>query len=270
MDRLSLSYLTYGACDPLRMLEAAAAAGFDDVGFRLLPSGPGQPLPVLGLDEKLLKEVARRARDLGLGTADIEMVRLDAQTRIGDLRRFFEKAAILGGRHVLAAGDDPEGSRLTASFGGLCNLAADYEMTVDLEFMPWTAVPDVRSARAIVEQAGCPNGAILVDALHYQKCGSALAEIQDLPTNVLNYLQLSDGPATFARDHASLLHAARHDRMMPGDGDIDLVGLARAMPDQFVFSVEVPNDRLLAQLGLEEFLKTAHRAARKVLAAASR
>jgi sugar phosphate isomerase/epimerase len=217
-----------------------------------------------------LKEVARRVRELGLGVADIEMIRLNAETRIEDLRGFFEQAAILGGRHVLAAGDDPERSRLTASFGRLCDLAAEYGMTVNLEFMPWTAVADVRSARAIVEQAGCPNGAVLVDALHYQKCGSTLAEVQDLPESILNYLQLCDGPGTFARDGASLLHAARHDRLMPGDGDIDLVGLVRAMPDEFVFGVEVPNDRLLAQLGLEEFLTTACRAARKVLVLAGR
>jgi sugar phosphate isomerase/epimerase len=270
MDRLSLSYLTYGDCNPLMMLEAAAAAGFEDVGFRLLPSGPGQPLPVLGQDERLMKEVAFRARDLGLGVADIEMIRLNERTRIDDLRGFFEKAAILGGRHVLAAGDDPERSRLTDSFGSLCGLAAEFDMTINLEFMPWTAVPDVRAAHAIVEQAGCPNGAVLVDAFHYQKCGSVLAEVQDLPANMLNYLQLCDGPATFARDDASMLYAARHNRLMPGDGHIDLVGLVGAMSDDFIFSVEVPNDRLLAQLGLEEFLKTAHRAARKVLAAAGR
>lgn len=270
VDRLSVSYLSYGACDPLRMLEAAAAAGFDDVGFRLLPPGLGQPLPALGRDVRLLREVAHRTREIDLGVSDIEMIRLDAETQTGDFRGFFDQAALLGGRHVLAAGDDPDASRVTANFGGLCELAAEYGMTVNLEFMPWTAVPDVHSARAIVEQAGCPNGAILVDALHYQKCGSVLTEVQDLPAKILNYLQLCDGPATFARDDVSMLHAARHDRLMPGDGDIDLAGLVRAMPEDFVFSVEVPNDRLLAQLGLEAYLRTAYDTARNVLAAAGR
>ena len=270
MDRLSLSYLTYGECNPLTMLPLAAAAGFDEVGLRILPSGPGQPQPVLGQDEDLGREVVRRARDFGLAISDIEMIRLDDRTEIGDLRPFFDRASLLGGRHVLVAGDDIDRARLIDNFGGLCRLATEYGMTIDLEFMPWTAVPDVREARAVVEQAGCSNGAVLVDGLHYQKCGSALDEVEALPAGMLNYMQLCDGPADFARDDAAMLYAARHDRLMPGDGDADLVGLVRAMPMDFVFSVEVPNDRLLAELGLEAFIATAYRSARNVLAAAGR
>ena len=141
---------------------------------------------------------------------------------------------------------------------------------VELTELPALAVADGAVTDLSEIEGLVANGAVLVDALHYQKCGSTLAEVQDLPASMLNYLQLCDGPGTFARDGASLLHAARHDRLMPGDGDIDLVGLVRAMPDEFVFGVEVPNDRLLAQLGLEEFLATACRAARKVLVLAGR
>jgi sugar phosphate isomerase/epimerase len=270
MDRLSLAHLTYGDCNPLTMLPLAAAAGFDEVGLRILPSGPGQPVPVLGLDETLIKDVVHCARDLGLVLSDIEMIRLNDRTEVGSLRPFFEKSALLGGRHVLTAGDDPDRSRLIENFGLLCRLAAEFDMTVDLEFMPWTAVPDVRSARAVVENAGCPNGAVLVDALHYQKCGSALNEIEALPAGMVNYMQLCDGPANYGRDAAAMLHAARHDRLMPGEGDVDLVGLVRAMPKDFVFSVEVPNDALLAELGLEGFIRRAYQAGRAVLTAAGR
>ncbi|WP_187970404.1 sugar phosphate isomerase/epimerase family protein [Aquibium microcysteis] len=270
MDRLSLSYLTYGDCDPMTMLRLAASAGFDEVGMRILPSGPGQPIPALGQDERVARDAARCASDLGLTVSDIEMIRLDARSDVGSLRPFFDRAALLGGRHVLAAGDDLVRSRLIENFGRLCSLAAEYGMTVDLEFMPWTGVPDLRSAREVVEEAGCPNGAILIDALHYQKCGSGLDEVAALPERMLNYMQLCDGPADFARDHAAMIHAARHDRLMPGQGDVDLSGLIRAMPKGFVFGIEVPNDVLRAGLGLEGYIKTAYHAGWQVLAAAGR
>ena len=41
-----------------------------------------------------------------------------------------------------------------------------------------------------------------------------------------------------------MIHAARYERMFPGEGGIDLVSLARAMPADIAVSIEVPTAEL--------------------------
>lgn len=104
-------------------------------------------------------------------------MRLKPESRAADFERFLAVAAGLGARHVLVAGDDPEPARLVESFGSLARLAASHGLTVDLEFMPWTRVPDLAAGRAIVEAAGEANGGVLVDALHLDRSATTLAEV---------------------------------------------------------------------------------------------
>ena len=47
-----------------------------------------------------------------------------------------------------------------------------------------------------------------------------------------------------------MIHAARHERMFPGEGGIDLVSLARAMPADITVSIEAPTAGLDDDYGL--------------------
>ncbi len=132
-----------------------------------------------------------------MAVSDVELVRINAEFAIQSLAGFFEQAAEMGGRHVLVAGDDEDHSRLCDNFAGLCEYAGNFDMTIDLEFMPWTAVRDVRSAIKIVEESAAENAGILIDALHYQKSASSLADVAAISARMLHYIQLCDGPAVF-------------------------------------------------------------------------
>jgi IclR family transcriptional regulator, acetate operon repressor len=201
---------------------------------------------------------------------DVEIVRLKPETEVAAFRPFLERAQALGARHVLVAGDDPDLARLTDRFAELCALAAPHGLTADLEFMPWTRVPDLATARTIVEAAGAPNGGVLVDALHFDRSTSTLAEVAALPPALVNYVQLCDGPAEYDPSPEGLAALARTARLMPGEGAIDLVGLARAFPPGVTVSVEVPNlvrDRAMSP---RETAARALASARTVLRAAER
>lgn len=264
-DRLSLGYLTYGEHDPIAVIEAARSAGFNELGIRLHPAGPDQPIPRLGRDHNLRKTVSQCLADNGMAVSDVELVRINADFAIPSVAEFFDQAAEMGGRHVLIAGDDEEHSRLRDNFAVLCAYAAKYGMTADLEFMPWTAVRDVRSANRIVEKSIAENGGVLIDALHFQKSASSLTDVAAVPAGRLHYLQLCDGPAEFDISNEAMIYSARHDRLLPGDGDIDLIGLCAAMPPDFTFCAEVPNDRMLDELGINLFLRNVHDHTRAVL-----
>ena len=77
------------------------------------------------------------------GVADVEIVRLKPETDVAAFAPFFARVERLGARNVLVAGDDPEEARLTELFAALARLAAGHGLTVDLEFMPWTRVPNL-------------------------------------------------------------------------------------------------------------------------------
>lgn len=266
----SLAFLTVFDVPALEAIRVAAAAGYDMIGLRLLPAAPGEPDYPLMTDAAYAKEAVGLLADLGLRAADIEVARLRPDTEVARFEPFLERAAFLGGRHVLVAGDDPDRARLTETFGAFCRLARGYGLTADLEFMPWTKVPDVKAARAIVDGAGEPNGGVLVDALHFDRSGSTLEEVAALPRERIDYVQFCDGPADYDRSDDGLVRLARAARLMPGEGAVDLVGLARALPEDVTVSIEVPNHELARTLGADERARRALEVTKRVLAAAGR
>lgn len=246
--RYSLAFLTVFDLGPVAAVRAAAAAGYDLIGLRLLPAAPTEGAYALMTDDAVLAETAAALKDTGVGVADVEIVRLKAETDVADFTPFFARAERLGARNVLVAGDDPEEARLTERFAALARLAAGFGLTVDLEAMPWTAVPSLAAARRIVAAAGEPNGGTLVDALHWDRAHSTLEEVRALPRSFVNYVQFCDGPADYDPSDAGLIAIAREARLMPGEGGIDLAGLARAIPRDAVISVEIPNHALARRM----------------------
>lgn len=121
---------------------------------------------------------------------------------------------------------------------------ASYGLTSDLEFMPWTSVPDLKTAIRIVGDVDRPGAGILVDALHFDRSQSSLADLRAIPAQRFHYWQLCDGPAERPSTTEQLIHAAREERMFPGEGGIDLMGLASAMPHDLTISIEVPTVQL--------------------------
>lgn len=262
--RYSLAFLTTFELGPVEAIRVAAGTGYDLVGLRLLPAAPTEPDYALLSDDGLLAEAAAALADTGIAVADIEIARLKPETDVASFTRFFERGQRLGARNVLVAGDDPDEARLTDSFGGLARLAAGFGLTVDLEFMPWTRVPNLAAARRIVEAAGEPNGGVLIDALHFDRSDTTLADVRALPRERINYVQFCDGPRDYDRSDAGLIEVARRARLMPGEGGIDLAGLARAIPDDAVISVEIPNHALAERLTAKERAALALKATRAV------
>jgi sugar phosphate isomerase/epimerase len=134
--------------------------------------------------------------------------------------------------------------------------------------MPWTTVPDARSALRLVTAAAQPNGAILVDALHFARSRSCLADVAAIPHDRLNYAQICDPPAAIPDTVEGPIHTARCERLLPGEGGIDLAGLFATLPGDLPISVEIPNEQRAPALGPEEWARQALAASRAVLAMA--
>ena len=103
---------------------------------------------------------------------------------------FFETGARLRAKHILVAAYDPVLDRFADRFAAFCEVAAPFGLSADLEFMPWTSVPDLATARRIVEQVGKANAGVLVDALHFDRSGSSIGDLAKIPAGRLHCWQL--------------------------------------------------------------------------------
>ncbi|MHC3124374.1 sugar phosphate isomerase/epimerase family protein [Acinetobacter sp. GN11] len=237
----SLSFLTVADVSPVEAVKIAAKCGYAAVGLRLLPAAPNEAdYPILN-DSKLIKETRAALDDTGVRIADVEIVRITSDFEPNKYLQFFNTAEQLGARHILVAGNDPEQSRLTHHFAQLCELSKQFGLSCDLEFMPWTNVKNLAQAEYIVNQSGQENAAILIDALHFDRSDSTLEQIKALNPKQLNYVQLCDGFAEYDPSDEGLIKIARSNRLVPGQGEIDLVGLIRALPKEIMLAAEVPN-----------------------------
>jgi|FEC22Drversion2_1045045.scaffolds.fasta_scaffold00452_20 sugar phosphate isomerase/epimerase len=268
---LSLAFLTTFDVGPVEAVRIAAEIGYDMVGLRILPAAAaGEPDYPLLTDDRLLAEVRSALADTGVTVGDVEIIRLKAENDWALFERFCDRCAALGARHVLVAGDDTDHGRLTESFARFCGMAASHGLTADLEFMPWTGVPNLAAARRIVEAAGCDNGGVLVDALHYDRSATTLDEIAALPPDRVNYVQFCDGAVPYDPSDEGLIRVAHGERLFPGEGGIDLAGLARVIPEGTTISVEVPHRRLAERIDAPGRAAMAHAATRAILRAAGR
>lgn len=266
----SLAHLTALHLPPPELVAVAARAGYDRVGIRLAPASSGGTAYPLMRDAPALAETLARVADTGVGVFDLELIRIDAGFDPAAHLAFLEVGARLGAKAMLVAGDDPDEGRLTASFAALCEAARPFGLSADLEFMPWTRVPDARTALRIVLGAAQPNGGVLVDALHVARSGTTPTDVAAIPRRHLHYAQICDAPAEIPATVEGLLHTARSERLLPGEGGIDLAGMFAQLPADLPISVETPSQSRVAALGAEEWARRALVASKHTLARIAR
>lgn len=266
---MSLAFLTVPELTPPQAVAVAARAGYSHVGLRLLPASPGGTAWPLMNDAPLLRQTIADVKAAGIGVFDLEIIRLNAESDPDSYKAFFDVGAQLGAKAVLVAGDDPDRARMTANYARLCEVALPYGLTMDLEFMPWTTVPDVPAAIDIVTKAHQPNAGILVDALHYDRAHGTTAQLDQLKREWLHYAQLCDGPAEHPATTEEMIRTAREARMFPGEGGIDLLPILRHLPRDLPISLEVPTLELAKTMGAEARALHARKMAEAIMAKAA-
>lgn len=246
---LSLSALTALELSPPQMVACAAQAGYDFVGLRLLPATDTEVRHDIVGDTPLLRETLARLRDTGMRVLDVEILRLKPDTDVNDYKPMLDTAAELGARFALVAGNDPNETRTAERLAQLCELAAPLGIAPSLEPMPWTDVKDIVQGARVVKAAKSVNTGLIIDPIHFDRAGSSTDELRLLPREYFGYVQFCDAPATRPTDLETLLFQARCERMIPGEGGLDLAGILRALPDDLPISIEVP---------MQEWAKTAN------------
>lgn len=261
---------TAGA-DVRRMIDAVVAAGFGGLSVRAehhdwaVADGMTSEQFVALHTERGLVVPAAEVAFLDPGVVD----RASVAAAHG---RLLDVAARVGARSVIAVVLDPaapaRGGRLDGSdagLGALCDLAAERGLAVSLEFLPFSALPDLVTAARLVERLDRENLGVVVDAWHWfrQPRGARASDLAALPPDRIHLLQLNDA----LRRPAADLVADSRDRLLPGDGELDITGLLAALAavgarPAVVSEVFAPH---LLALGPEENARRQYVAARAAL-----
>jgi sugar phosphate isomerase/epimerase len=264
---ISLAHLTVLDMPPPQMIETAARLGYDAVGLRLIrvtPATPGYPLMQ---DPAMLRATKTALGATGLFVNDIEFVKITPEFDPAALDGFLAAGAELGARHVICAPYDPDLGRLADRLAAFAERATAQGLKAVLEFFPWTVVPDLAAAVRMVEATGRDEIGILVDMLHFNRSGSLLSDLAALPPARLPFAHLCDAPVQSSYSEEELLHAGRAERLPPGQGQIDIAAILRALPPGIPLGLEVPMQGKQAVEGSEAVARAAIAALRGLLAA---
>jgi sugar phosphate isomerase/epimerase len=234
-DRLiSLAAACVADVDPATAVVVAAEAGFGGVGIWYDPES---------WNSFVARDVAARLADSGIVALDIEPVILGRGPDHGE--QVIDAASAIGAPHVLMASGPADRSEVVERFASLCQHASGSNVVIALEFLPIFSLASLEAALSVVAEAGCPNGAVLVDSLHLARSGGTPDDLLGIEPRLLPYLQIADAAAApLDPSLAGLREEALHGRLLPGHGDLPLDALLSAVPDVPV-SVEMRSRQLM-------------------------
>jgi sugar phosphate isomerase/epimerase len=249
---------------------AAAVAG----GFRALTLWTSDVTRAQA-DGFALADVKTLVEDHGLVVADLDALLRwlpgeEVPPGFASEEEFYAIADAVGGRSLNLAqgfGASVDVDAAAEALAGVCDRAATHGLLVTLEYLPWSGIPDVATARKIVERAGRPNATLMIDTWHTFRGPSDDAQLAALPGALVGSVQLNDAPAQPGADLVAETLAAR---LVPGEGEIPLVRWLRildAIGSRAPLGVEVFSEKLDALPPLEVGRRCGE-AARALLAAA--
>src|SRR5215218_3680309 len=113
-------------------------------------------------------------------------------------REAIEVASALGATTLVAVhsvGGSLVVDRDVEAFARLCDDAGEHGLRVALEFFPFSGVPDLTTALAVLRQAGRSNAGLVVDVWHLARSGGKPEDLRQIPPGWVHTVQLADGPA---------------------------------------------------------------------------
>ncbi|MCB0996887.1 MAG: sugar phosphate isomerase/epimerase [Acidimicrobiales bacterium] len=161
----------------------------------------------------------------------------------------FETGEALGATHLNVLLTGPATGDLDAAaevFAGVCERASRHGLTCTLEFSPTREPASAAGALEILRRSGRTEAGLCIDTWHHHWGPDDVTDLERLPGERIQIVQVNDAPAVRPADYG---HATRYERLVPGDGAIDLAAIVRAVRStgsQAPFIAEIFNADLVA------------------------
>lgn len=256
---LTISSFTLGTeIDFEERVKAAKAAGFDGIGIRaetyMLAVKQGYS------DERMLEILEEN----DMKVTEVEYITMwtdpnkTAEAPSTLLQQFKEQtiyhmARLFGVGHINCGLMESDSLEVQIqAFKELCERSK--ELAIGLEFMPYSGVPDLKTAWEIVKGADCDNAMLILDTWHWARAEMTAEDLKGVPAEKVVSIQICD---VLERPYPKpiLREESLHDRLCPGTGWGDTVGFLKALKEHGikprVVGTEVISDNNL-ELGYQK------------------
>lgn len=257
-------------CSFEERVRAAKEAGFEGIGLRA-------ETYVDALSEGLFdQDILNILEKYGMKVTEVEYIVQWAEANRSYEQKYkeqicFHMCALFGVNHINCGLMEDYSVEYTAGkLRELCRRAGSY--TIGVEPMPYSGLPDVKKAWAVVKAADCGNAKLILDSWHWIRAGQSYdsSVLAQIPAEKIVSIQIND---VQAHPYAApvLRDESMHDRVYPGKGFGDTEGFVRMIREKgiepAVVGVEVISDEILSH-GVEQAAKENYEAAAEVLAKA--
>jgi len=179
-------------------------------------------------------------------------------------------ATFYGARAVAGVVMSPTIDSMDAAAEGLAhlaNLGADRGLDICIEWLPWSGLPDIKSAWKLIQDAGAPNLGLVFDTWHWirQPGGPDLATLRKIPGDRIHCVQLDDTTAVGTGEDMMIESMTK--RLLPGEGEVDWSSVLATLDEigaDPIWAPEVFNLDLMAK-GPVEMARAIGESTRKIL-----
>jgi sugar phosphate isomerase/epimerase len=270
MAELGIENISVFGLPPVAFVNLAADLGCRHIstGLTQLFYNPhGYPDFSLRDDRALRREMvvamADRGVSISLGEGFVARPGADLRNSAGDLDIMQE----LGVTRINMVTMDPDLESSFDQFAALAEMAAARGIECTTEFGPALTTEDLATALKAVRYVNRPDFRLLVDTMHFVRSGGRPEELAALDPDLIGYVQLCD--ATLKPRFDTYMEEAMFERIAPGEGELGLLEVVKALPRDRVFGLEIPlRSQAEAGIGPKERLGPCVAAARDLLARA--
>lgn len=198
--RLILSAGTLPNASFIERVSAAKAAGFTSISLfpqQYLAAQRKEKLSTQDMQQILVEH------DIALDEVDPLLDWFGSEATPSE-NLMMEMADAFGARSINVAAafvSDKPFTEIVDCFARTCERVAAHGLRADLEFLPWTQVPDLATALKVLEQANPSNAGVMFDFWHFFNSGGQVAQLNALSTDAaarITSLQLNDLPNSIA------------------------------------------------------------------------
>ncbi|MEG1912588.1 MAG: sugar phosphate isomerase/epimerase [Cloacibacillus sp.] len=269
--KFSLAHLTVLGWSPAEMAYNAALIGYDYISIRNINMGvKGERDFSIPIGGERYNALMRAIGETGIGIHDIELARVVDGVDVASYEAALESGASLGAQGVLSSVWTEDKKYYTEQFARLCDIAAKYGLTVNLEFVTWAGIWDLKGALELLAVVERPNARLMIDTLHAWRSGVSTADIAACPKELFDMAHICDGPAEIpARtDKEALIYTGRDARYYVGEGTINIADMVKSLRPDTVLSIELPHLARSAEYGSTEHARRCLTTAKRYLKAA--
>jgi sugar phosphate isomerase/epimerase len=240
MNALALESLTAFALPPVDLVHLAADLGCRHIAIGLAPfSANPEGYAAWSLrDPATRRETKAALRDREVSISLGQGFAIAPGRNVADLAADLDSLRELGATRLCSVSLEPDLNRTLDQTAALAEMAGAVDAQVVLEFVPGCVLGDLSAALAALHHIGRDNLRLLIDTMHLVRSGGGAADVAALDPTLIGYAQICDAP--LIPHIANYMIEAVTERLVPGTGELPLVEIVAALPDDVIIGVEVP------------------------------